>query len=496
MVCIVSQLMDGTEDLLMDLVAACGRMKGAVVPGFALLIGMSSTSSLYAQSLDDALVQTYLNNPRLDSGRAELRATDELVPQARAGWLPTLFLNGQVEQVATETESNTFNDTDTDERLASSIALTLNQSIYAGGGIGASVERSENLVRSQQAQLIALEQNVLFDAVEAYTSTWQDRSVLDLSLNNEERLERQLQATRDRFEVGEVARTDVAQAEARLSRARADVEQAKADLADSSATFEQVIGEVPGELVEPRVLSTLPPNKASAQEIASTNPNIIASNFSLSAARDNIDVAFADLLPSLTLQGELSYQDEPSSSIDNQQTASIGLNLSIPLYQGGAAYARVRENKQTADQARHDLEDVMREVQQTVESTWETLQAASAAIESFRDEVRANQIALEGVQEEALVGQRTVLDVLDAEQELFESQVNLVRAQRAEILASYQLKAATGQLTVADIGLPVQAYDPEIYYEITRRRLFGIDTTLPAEAGPEPLGVASSQSAG
>ncbi|MEO1019405.1 MAG: TolC family protein, partial [Pseudomonadota bacterium] len=261
--------------LLVSIIMPGQRLAALATMGLAACIVSGTGSSVAAQSLQDALVETYLTNPRLDSGRAELRATDELVPQARAGWLPTLFLNGEIEGVATDTEFNNVNDDDTDQRLASSIALTLNQSIYAGGGIGASVERSENLVRSERAQLIALEQDVLFDAVDAYTSTWQDRSVLDLSLNNEERLERQLQATRDRFEVGEVARTDVAQAEARLSRARADVEQAKADLANSTASYEEVIGSEPGALTEPKVLQDIPSTKSAAQEIASMNPNIV-----------------------------------------------------------------------------------------------------------------------------------------------------------------------------------------------------------------------------
>ncbi len=447
----------------------------------------------HGQSMREALVETYITNPRLDAGRAELRATDELVPQARADWLPTLFLNGQSEVVATDTEFNGGGGSDTDQRLASSIALTLDQSIYAGGGIGANVQRSENLVRSERAQLVALEQDVLLDAVSAYTRTWEDRSVLDLSLNNETRLERQLQATRDRFEVGEVARTDVAQAEARLSRARADVEQAKANLADSTATFEEVIGTKPGNLIEPTVLTRIPQSKSRAQVIATQNPNITAASFNLNAARNNVDDAVADLLPDQSLQRELSYQDEPSSNVDNLSTASVSLNLSIPLYQGGAAYARVRENKQTATQARYQLEDTTRDVQQTVESAWEGLLAASAAIEAFRAEVRAYEIALEGVQEEALVGQRTVLDVLDAEQELFESQVNLVQAQSAEILASYNLKAAIGELTIQGLELPVEAYNPDVYYQMTRHRLFGIDTTLPVAAGPGTIEGASSE---
>jgi TolC family type I secretion outer membrane protein len=298
--------------------------------------------------------------------------------------------------------------------------------------------------------------------------------VLDLALNNEERLSRQLEATRDRFEVGEVARTDVAQAEARLSRARADVEQAKADLASSRAFYERVVGEPPAELQEPKILADLPKTEAETRAFAAQNPDIVAATFDLYAARDDVDVNFSDLLPSLDLQGQLEYADQPTAQTEWGRTAALGLNLSIPLYQGGGEFARVRESRQRVRQRRDQLETAHHSVQELVTASWERLLAATAAIDAFRAEVRANQIALEGVQQEALVGARTVLDVLDAEQELFTSQVNLVRASREEILASYQLKLAVGQLTVEGLSLPVQAYNPETYYDLNRTRLFGL----------------------
>jgi TolC family type I secretion outer membrane protein len=329
-------------------------------------------------------------------------------------------------------------------------------------------------VRAERARLYGLEQQVLLDTVDAYTAAYRDQSVLDLALNNEERLQRQLEATRDRFEVGEVARTDVAQAEARLSRARADVEQAKADLASSRAFYERVIGEAPKQLEEPKILSELPKTESDTRALAAQNPDIIAATFDLYAARDNVDVQFANLLPSLDLQGQLEWAEDPTASIERSRGAAVGLNLSIPLYQGGAEYSRVRQSRQQVRQSRDQLETAHRSVQELVTSSWERLLAATTAIDAFEAEVRANQIALEGVQQEALVGARTVLDVLDAEQELFTSQVNLVRARRTEILASYQLKLAVGQLTVEGLSLPIQPFDPEAYYDRNRSRLFGV----------------------
>ena len=451
-------------------------MRGAISTWRAKAAAMATLAVLVAgpagaASLRDALVTTYLTSPRLEAGRSELRQVDELVPQALAGYRPSLFLNGDVTG-----ERSTIRQVEVIEqrRAGKSVNLTLRQNLYAGGGTQAQVSRAENQVQAQRSRLFALEQQVLLDGVDAYTAAYRDQVVLDLALNNEERLSRQLEATRDRFEVGEVARTDVAQAEARLSRARADVEQAKADLASSRAFYERVVGEAPAELQEPKVLADLPKTEAETRAFAAQNPDIVAATFDLYAARDDVDVNFSDLLPSLDLQGQLEYADQPTAQTEWGRTAALGLNLSIPLYQGGGEFARVRESRQRVRQRRDQLESAHRSVQELVTASWERLLAATAAIDAFRAEVRANQIALEGVQQEALVGARTVLDVLDAEQELFTSQVNLVRASREEILASYQLKLAVGQLTVEGLSLPVQAYNPETYYDLNRTRLFGL----------------------
>ena len=450
-----------------------GQLRGSVA-ALALAAGSLAVAAdqAAAVTLREAMVTTYLTSPRLEAGRSELRQVDELVPQALSGYRPSLFLDGGVEEV--EADAKVEGVTGSQNRTTNQVGLTLRQNLYAGGGTQASVSRAENLVRAQRAKLFALEQQVLLDAVDAYTAAFRDQVVLDLALNNEERLTRQLEATRDRFEVGEVARTDVAQAEARLSRARADVEVAKADLASSRAFYERVIGQEPIKLDEPKVLADLPRTEDETRAFAAENPDIVAATFDLYATRDEVDVAFADLLPSLDLQGEVAYVDEPTASIDRSRSASLGVTLSIPLYQGGGEYARVREVRQRVRQRRDELETAHRSVQELVTSSWERLRAATASIDAFNSEVRANQIALEGVQQEALVGSRTVLDVLDAEQELFTSQVNLVRASREEILASYQLKLAVGQLTVEGLELPIEPFDAVAYYDRNRARLFGL----------------------
>lgn len=457
-------------------VSSCGWRR--VSTGLALsVIGlMVVVVPARATTMRDALVTTYLTSPRLEAGRSELRAVDEQVPQALAGYRPSLFLNSDATAVqSTVRQGEVFSQ----NRSGKSVGVTLRQNLYAGGGTQASVSQAEHQVQAQRSKLSGLEQEVLFDAIDAYTAAYRDERVLELALNNEERLTRQLEATRDRFDVGEVARTDVAQAEARLSRARADVEQAKADLSASRALYERVIGEQPVKLEEPKILVDLPKTQDDARALAEANPDIVAATFDLYAARDSVDVAFSNLLPSLDLQGSVEYADQPTASLEWSRSALVGLNLSIPLYQGGGEYSQVRQNKQRVRQARDQLEDTHRSVQQIVASSWERLLAATAAISAFRAEIRANEIALEGVQQEALVGARTVLDVLDAEQALFESQVSLVRAGREEVLASYQLKLAVGQLTVDGLALPTTAFNDTAfndtaYYDNNRTRLFGL----------------------
>ena len=448
-----------------------GRLQAAafsviVAGGVALQVG-----PVAATTLREALIETYQTNPRLEAGRSELRQVDEQVPQALAGYRPRVFLNSDATAVqSTVRQGTVFSQ----NRSGKSVGVTLNQNLYAGGGTQASVSQAEHQVQAQRSKLSGLEQSVLFDGVDAYTAAYRDEKVLELALNNEERLTRQLEATRDRFDVGEVARTDVAQAEARLSRAKADVEQAKSDLAASRALYERVIGDQPVKLDEPKVLMDLPKTQADARALAESNPDIVGATFDLYAARDGVDVAFSNLLPSLDLQASVEYADQPTASLEWSRSALVGLQLSIPLYQGGGEYSQVRQNKQRVRQARDQLEDTNRSVQQVVAASWERLLAATAAIDAFRAEIRANQIALEGVQQEALVGARTVLDVLDAEQALFESQVSLVRAGREEVLASYQLKLAVGQLTVDGLELPTQAFNPVAYYQANRTRLFGL----------------------
>ena len=435
----------------------------------ALLFAGRGGDGVRAETLDEALERTYRENPRLVAGRAQLRAVDETVPQALSGYRPTITVDNEVLSRDVETDRTEYDGS------TASTALNLRQSIYSGGGTTANVAAAEETVRAQRAILVSLEQDVLLDVVDAYTSTWRDRSVLELAQTNRGRIARQLEATRDRFRVGDVARTDVAQAEARLARAESDIEQARADLSASEAFYRDVVGEKPGVLDEPKVLEALPSTVDAAHELARSNPLVLASEYLVRNSRYRIDAAGANLLPSLDLTGQLAYADDPSAGVSWQKRAAVGLQLSVPLYQGGRVYSEVRQSRQTLKQRQSELETSVRSVQRFVSAAWDRLAAARAAIVAIESQVRANRIALNGVQEEASVGQRTVLDVLDAEQELFQSQTDLVRAVSIEVIASYELKSSVGQLTVAGLALNVVPFDPRSYYDQQRNRLFGTD---------------------
>jgi TolC family type I secretion outer membrane protein len=426
-----------------------------------------------AQSLEDALVSAYLTNPTLEAQRSALRATDELVPQALSDWRPTVA----VDSSAVQSDINSSEGAGSLGGLSSSVIL--DQQIYNGGETVANTSRAESLVRAERARLTATEQDVLFNGVNAYTILLADLAVLDFSVQNENRLRRQLQATRDRFEVGEVTRTDVAQAEASLSGAISSRVGAEGNVQQSRAAYRNIINQEPSRLVTPAPLSVLPETEVAAHQLAEAfNPNIAVAQFNLAAARADVRVAESQLLPRLSVRGEFTYAEEPTLNLDWQRDASIGATLSVPLYQGGGEYSRVRQAKQTVRQRQDDLEATFRNVREEVTAAWQALTTARTQIESFTEQVRAAEIALEGTRQEALVGQLTTLDVLDQEQVLFQAQVDLVNARREEVLASYRLKSAVGELTVVGLSLPVEPYEPEAYYSDVRNRWIGLGENL------------------
>ena len=441
----------------------------------ALAAALPSQAAL-AQSMREALAQAYVGNPTLQAARAKLRATDENVPQALSGWRPTVSANANIGVADGSSRTNlpsSGSAVDT-ARTPRGANLTVSQPLYRGGRTVSGTNRAEAQVLAERARLLATEQDIMRQSVAAYVNVLRDSALLRLAQNNERVLARQLQATNDRFRVGEITRTDVAQNEARLAGARAEREAAEGNLQNSRATYTRLMGEAPGNLREPLPLE--PPVRSRDQAVAfaaQNNPSVIAATFDERAAVENVDLLWGELLPLLQLQGQAFNNLDPVVRGGYSRGVQATLNLTVPLYQQGAEYSRIRQAKQQAQQARAVLEDTRRAAQEAASQAWDNLQSRRATVNSTREAIRANEVALDGVSREALVGSRTTLDVLNAEQELLNSRVNLVRALRDLIVASYELGAATGRLTARDLGLQVDFYDSEANYRAVRNSLIG-----------------------
>jgi outer membrane protein len=449
----------------------------------AILVGVMPAS---AETLEQAMASAYQSNPTILGERSKLRATDELVPQALAGWRPTVTLSGNI------TRSNTFQNlgaagsgiggttsgTPSGGQVPAQTAnnalvynndtmgVQVTEAIYRGGRTTAQTRQAEAQIEAERAQLQLTEQQVMLNVATAYLNLVQAQSVLRLSINNEQVLQRQLDAVNDRFRVGEVTRTDVAQAQSRLSAAHADRTQSEGNLRTARAAYVQNVGHLPDQVDYPAGLPPLPASLQEAQTLATAqNPAIANAQSTYQAALEGIDLVAGELLPTVSVQGaaqRLINFDGPSTL---ENVAQATLQVSVPIYQQGQEYARLRAQKQTAGQTRSALDQSRRDVEDGIATSWEALTTGTARRASYNDQIKAAAVALEGVQRENQVGSRTVLDVLNAEQELLQAQVNEVQAHHDEILASYQLLNATGQLTAQYLSLPVDLYDPAAHYE-------------------------------
>jgi len=443
-----------------------------------ICFGLVMAGPAFADTLDDVLAMTYQNNPTLLAKQAELRVIDEGVPQAMAGWRPTITATGDVTYSDSRSEVSGFGGlafVTEGDNTAKSVAVRLTQPLFRGFRTVEGVEEAEHLVRAGRADLWVTEQQVLLDAVTVYMDVLRDLAVLDLNVNNEQVLRRQLDATTDRFDVGELTRTDIAQAESRLARATADRVGAEGDLDSSRATFVQVVGALPGRLDQPPPFAGLPATLEEAQSLAASgNPAVIAALYLERAAEDAVDIAFGELLPEVNIVGEWSRAFDPSLTTLESESTSIGAEVTIPLYQAGSVSSRVRAAKQLVSQRRLEIVEAKRQAIETVTQAWETLDSTRAQVVAFEEEARSTAIALEGVQEENFAGLRTVLDVLDAEQEFLDARVSLVGARRDEVVASFALLAAVGGLTAENLELAVTLYNPESYYTSIRNAIWGL----------------------
>lgn len=432
------------------------------------------TAPASAQAIEDALAKAYLNNPTLLSTRAGLRSTDESVPQALSDWRPTVEVTGSIG--ATVVDSSTSTETDRRQsRRPKDLGVSLTQPLFRGGRTLAATSGAENDIRAARARLLETEQNILLQAATAYLNVYRDQAVLRLNQNNEEVLQRQLEATRDRFEVGEITRTDVHQAEARLARSKADRIQSSGDLETSRANYLNIVGEpAPVTLTLPERVSDLPDSAEDAVRIAVVNnPGVIAAEFDRRASMDNVDEVWGELLPEVDVTASSTRELQTSSENSLRTTHEVTLNLTIPIYQQGSVYSRLRQARQDAAESTLLIDTERRDAAEAGTQAYESHVTARAQVDAFQTQIEASIVALEGVQREAAVGSRTVLDILDAEQELLDSRVSHVRSERDELVAAYELMSALGRLTAKDLGLTVDLYDPREHYNEVRDKWFG-----------------------
>jgi len=442
----------------------------------ALLAAPGGSAS--AQSLTDALAEAYRTNPQLLAQRALLRATDEMVPQALANWRPTVAFTGQTGYTVSA-EAVGRSPTAYSHSKPSSLDLTATQPIYRGGRTEAQVRQAINTVEATRAQTLAVETTVFQAVAQAYLDVVRDQDLLAVNRNNEYVLGQEFESTRIRVEVGELTGTDLAQAQSSFEQAKAQVVAAEGQLEISRANYTRAVGHPPGRLTLPRERPALPATREEALSLAArANPNIISAAFTELAARDNIDVVRGQLLPQISATGDLNRAISAATSAGvstsaTTSTAMITTTMTMPLYEGGAIYSQTRQAQQTVGQRRSQRDDARRAAVQLADQNWAALQAARAAIASFTAAVRAAQIALVGIQEEALAGTRTVIDVLVAEQQLFTTQAQLVTAAHDTAIAEFNVAAAIGRLIVPELRLPVRLYDMGRHYKAVKDKWIG-----------------------
>lgn len=422
----------------------------------ALVVAGASILPAQADSLRAVMADAYSHSNLLEQNRYLLRIQDEGVAQAVAQLRPILSFVASVDR-------ELVNSTST-----ASLSLVAEYLLYNGGARRFAIEAAEETVLGARQQLVSLEQQVLLDAVTAYMNVWRDIQVVGVREGNVRVITQQLRAANDRFEVGEGTRTDVAQAEAQLAAARSQLAAAQGGLDISRELFNLAVGRYPSGLAGPGALPNLPRSEAAAQALArQEHPAIRALQHEVTAAELGIEQARAALRPQLSLDGRVtqSFTDPvrvPGGDSWNN-TATIGLSLTQPLYRGGQLLSLERQSRAQAAAVRSSLNQQVRLNLQAVGNAWAGLTIAAAQIQAADQGIAAAELAFQGISEEASLGARTTLDVLDAEQDVLDARIGRIEAQTDLYLSSYQLLSAAGLLTVENLQLAVPQYDPSAY---------------------------------
>jgi outer membrane protein len=471
--------------------ASCGRLSTIL---FFIAASIASFRQASAQTLPTALVLAYQNNPQLNAQRAQVRVTDEAVPQALSGYRPRLSVTASAAQQFSSTDQLQTSPTPgnptrqmiivnpaittSGDFTSKSVGVTGTQTLFNGFQTANRTRLAEGQVSAAREALRVLEQAVLLAAATVYMDMLRDTAIVDVQRSNVRVLDETLRQTRDRFNVGEVTRTDVAQAEAQLAAGQFQLLNADSNLTTTRANFRRVIGIDPGRLTPAAPVDRLAPSTlAGALAVGlQQNPNVTAAMYGIDVANLQVKVNEGALFPTLTLNGAAQRIWNGTVTQVEQTTWSVGTQMTVPIYQGGGEYSLIRQSKESLTQQRLNLEQVRDQTRATIEQAWGVVEATKAQIESAQAQVRSSETALNGVREEARVGQRTTLDVLNAQQVLVNARVTLVTAQHDRVVASYALLNAVGFLEPTKLGLKTPLYDPRIHYHQIRDSWLGLRT--------------------
>src|SRR3977135_2469913 len=450
-----------------------------------LLMAYTGLTPALADTIDAALVRAYQNNPQLNAQRAAVRSTDENVPQALSGYRPRVAITASAGYQYTDvlttaggTGTNLVKTIVHGANAPRSVGVTASQTIFNGQQTANRTRAAESQVSGAREALRVLEQSVLLAGATIYMDFLRDSAIVEVQRSNTRVLEQTLKQTRDRFNVGEVTRTDVAQSEAQLAAGRTQQLTAESNLTTTRSNFRRIIGNeptqlAPGSPVDRYLPGTLP---GAVEHGLPENPNVTAAMFGIDVNYLQVKVNEGALLPTVTLQASVQQSYEQTLTFFRSFGASAVAQLSVPVYQGGAEYALIRQSKETLAQQRLNLEQVRDQTRASTVTAWGQLLAGKAQVVSAQAQVSASEIALNGVREEAKAGQRTTLDVLNAQQALVNARVALVTAQHDRVVASYSVLNNVGRLSPQVLKLATTIYDPSVHYQQVRDSWYGVRT--------------------
>ena len=421
-------------------------------------------SEVNAQSLSTSLANAYSNHPLLLSERAEERVVTEDIAEALSGWNPVVYLDSSIGKSLDTTKTSTT--TKTNSNLPISMGIVVEQKIYDGGKTNQNIKVADaNYIISQSKQMV-LENKVLLNAAISYFNLLKDLDLLDIAKKNKEVINRQLEATKDRFDVGDLTITDVSQAEARLSDASANLVKAEADLNIAKAVFFSDTGLDSEDIFYPEVMPILPLSLQDLiDSVKNANPNIIYAKNNRIMAEEELNLALTDMSMTIDLRARANQAYDPNTFFEEQRYFDVSANLKVPLYKGGKDKSNIRKFREKLTKSNYNMNNTLREESEKAMIIWNKIQSLNSQIVSFKSSILANKIALEWVVQEENVGARTVIDVLDAENELFRAKANLIKAKTNLYIASYEILEVTGNMNAKYLNLPVSTFhDSNAYY--------------------------------